>query len=212
MENPTFDPRWIAWAKALQAHAQVGLVYARDDYDRERYGDIMRIAAEIVAHQSQIEPARVMDVFQQQSGYATPKVDVRGVVFRDGKLLMVREKSEGLWTLPGGWADINEAPAAGVAREVREESGIEAEATKLLAVYDRSLHPHDPPFAFHVYKLYFLCRETGGDLRAGTEADEAGFFGEDEMPPLSVSRVTPQQIARIFEHLRHPGMPTDFDR
>ena len=146
-----------------------------------------------------------------QSGYATPKVDVRGVVFRDGKLLLVREKSDGRWALPGGWADVCEAPAESVEREILEESGFIARATKILAVFDRGKHPHEPPFAFHVYKIFVRCTLLGGKEAASSETDAAGFFGAAEIPELSLSRVTPAQIRRMFEHHRHPEWPADFD-
>jgi len=124
---------------------------------------------------------------------------------------MVKEMSDGLWTLPGGWADVNEAPSVGVVREVREESGFEVRAVKLAAVYDRACHPHHPPFAFHVYKMFFLCEITGGAPRPSTETTEVGFFTPDALPELSSSRVLPFQIHRMFEHHQAPDLPTDFD-
>jgi ADP-ribose pyrophosphatase YjhB (NUDIX family) len=139
-------------------------------------------------------------------------VDVRGVVFRDDKLLLVRERAEGKWTLPGGWADVCASPAENVVHEVYEESGFPTRATKILAVFDRSKHPYEPPFAFHVYKLFLLCAITGGTARASAETDSVEFFGEKEIPELSLTRVTPAQIIRMFEHHRQPDLPTDFDR
>jgi ADP-ribose pyrophosphatase YjhB (NUDIX family) len=136
---------------------------------------------------------------------------VRGVLFRDDRLLLVREVSDGAWTLPGGWADVNESPAECVVREVREESGFESRAVKLLAVYDRSRHPHVPPFAFHVYKLFIACDIVGGAAGTSPETSDAAFFAEDALPPLSLSRVTGTQIARMFAHRHHPHWPTDLD-
>ncbi|HHX64279.1 MAG TPA: NUDIX domain-containing protein, partial [Chloroflexi bacterium] len=162
-----------------------------------------------------IEP--VLALFEGETGYATPKVDVRGCVFHDGRLLLVRERSDGRWTLPGGWADVGESPAQSVAREVYEESGYRVRAAKLLAVYDRALHPHTPPYPYHIYKLFFRCDlEDPAPVaeqvsRTDHEISHVGFFAEDALPELSISRVTPEQIARMFAHSRHPGWPTDFD-
>lgn len=205
------EPSWIEWAKRLQAIAQTGLTYADSPYDVERYEAVRQIAAEIAANRSDTELSQVLDVFSRDSGYATPKVDVRGVVFHNGALLLVRERSEGRWTLPGGWADVGEAPSECVVREVFEESGFQVRVMKLLAVYDRGKHPHDPPFPFHVYKLYFQCEISGGEATRSNETDDVGFFTRDVIPPLSLTRVTPGQIDRMFEHRLHPEWPTDFD-
>jgi ADP-ribose pyrophosphatase YjhB (NUDIX family) len=205
------EPNWLKWAKELQAIAQNGLTFSSNGYDTERYTAIQNIAAEVMASYGNVEKEYVLDLFSRDVGYATPKVDVRGVVFRDGDLLCVREREDNLWTLPGGWADINECPSEAVAREVFEESGYETRVVKLLAVYDRSKHGHVPVFPYHVYKLFFLCELTGGMPKPGKETSEVLFFGEYNIPMLSLSRVTPQQTARFFEHYRNPNWPTDFD-
>ena len=133
------------------------------------------------------------------------------MVFRDDKVLLVREVADGCWTLPGGWADVNESPSESVVREVREESGYETRPVKLLAVYDRSKQGHVPAFPFHVYKLFILCELIGGEAATSFETSGVGFFAEEELPELSLSRVTPEQIRRLFEHWRHPEWATDFD-
>jgi len=204
-------PRWLDWMTRLQAIAQIGLTYAANDYDTERYNAIRQIAAEMLAAGSGAEVSAVRDLLSSDSGYATPKVDVRGVVFRDGKLLMVRERQEGRWSLPGGWADVGESPAESVVREICEESGFTTRVAKVLAVFDRAKHPHEPPFPFHVYKLFFMCHILAGEATTSAETDAVGFFGETEIPPLSVSRVTSSQIQRCFEHHRNPELPADFD-
>jgi ADP-ribose pyrophosphatase YjhB (NUDIX family) len=205
------EPIWIDWAKRLQAIAQTGLTYAENPYDVERYEAVRRIAAEMVTNRSEVELPRVLDLFSHDAGYATPKVDVRAAIFHKGSVLLVRERSDGRWTLPGGWADVGEAPSECVVREAREESGFEVCVKKLLAVYDRSRHPHEPPFPFHVYKMFFLCEITGGKAARNGEIDEIGFFTRGVIPPLSLTRITPQQIERMFEHYHHPEWPTDFD-
>lgn len=205
------DPQWLQWAKQLQAIAQIGLTYANSVYDIERYQTVRHIAADMMAVGSTTPIEQVLDLFAGQEGYTTPKVDTRGVVFVDDTLLLVKEAEDGCWTLPGGWADVNETPGESVMREIFEESGFETRVVKLLAVYDRSKHPHVPPHPFHTYKLFFRCEITGGAATSSTETEAVGFFRENDLPELSISRVTPGQIARLFEHYRHPDWPTDFD-
>lgn len=205
------NTRWLEWSQRLQAIAQNGLTFAQDSYDIERYRAIRQIAAEMLAEGSGLEQTVILGLFEKETGYATPKVDVRGVVFRESKLLLVREKSDGRWTLPGGWADVCESPAENVVREIHEESGFVTRASQILAVFDRSKHPHEPPLAFHVYKIFVLCSIIGGKETPSSETDAIGFFGETEIPELSITRVTPAQIRRMFEHHRVPEMPTDFD-
>lgn len=205
------DTRWLEWSKRLQAIAQNGLTFARDPYDIERYTAVRKIAVEMLAEGSDLEQTIILGLLEREQDYATPKVDVRGVIFRDDKILLVRERSDGKWTLPGGWADICATPAENVVREVREESGFATRASKILAVFDRSKHPHEPPFAFHVYKIFVLCSIVGGKEATSSETDSVGFFAESAIPDLSVTRVTPAQIRRMFEHHRYPELPTDFD-
>src|SRR5208282_547793 len=149
-------------------------------------------------------------MFSLDSGYATPKVDVRAAVFRDSKLLLVKEREDGCWTLPGGWADVGDSPSSATVREVKEESGYDVKVRKLLALLDRNLHGH-PPIPHHAYKLFFLCEILGGEAMTGDETEDVAFFGEGEIPPLSLTRVTPAQVFQLFEHLRHPEWPTQFD-
>lgn len=205
------DPVWLKWAKELAAISQNGLTYSENAYDIERYQAVRRIAAEMMSARSDQDANTFMTIFAGEEGYATPKVDVRGAVFRENKILLVQEKIDGGWTLPGGWTDPCQSPSECVIREIREESGYETEARRLLAVYDRSKHPHEPPMPFHVYKLFFLCEITGGSPKVSHETTAVEFFAENRIPELSVSRVLPDQIARMFEHYRNPDLPVDFD-
>jgi ADP-ribose pyrophosphatase YjhB (NUDIX family) len=206
------DPNWLKWAKQLAALAQDGLTYSDNEYEIDRYRQIRRIAAEMMAAGFDLDAQAFVDLFAQEQGYATPKVDVRGAVFRDGKILLVKEKIDGGWTLPGGWADPGQSPSEAAAREVFEEAGFEVRVVKLAAVYDRSKHPHLPPMPFHLYKLFFLCEITGGQAQESHETTGVAFFAEDAIPePLSISRTLPFQIARMFEHHRNHALPTDFD-
>lgn len=204
------DPVWLLWARRLNALAQTGLTFTENPFDAERYGEIRAIAAEMIAHAADVEIGRVLDLFASDAGYATPKAEVRGVVFREGKILLVRERSDGLWALPGGWADVGDSPAGAVVREIREESGYETRATKLLALFDRARHGH-PPHINHIYKFFIRCELVGGLPAANHEIQDVGFFAERAIPELSLTRNVPAQISRMFEHYRNPDLPTDLD-
>jgi ADP-ribose pyrophosphatase YjhB (NUDIX family) len=205
------NPKWLAWVRRLQANAQSGLTYCKDKFDIHRYEEIRAIAAEMMASASNQSNADSLEqLFSAQTGYATPKVDVRVAAFQNERVLLVRELSDGCWTLPGGWADVGEPPSLAAVRETREESGYEVHITKLAALFDRDLHGH-PPYAFHAYKLFFCAGIVGGAPKDSNETVGAQFFAENNLPPLSLSRVTSAQIAHLFEHLRHPELPTSFD-
>ncbi len=205
------EPNWLKWAKQMAGLAQDGLTYCENAYDIERYEQMREIAAEMMATGFDLEKKSVLELLAREEGYATPKVDVRGVAIRDDQILLVREKIDGGWTLPGGWADPWQSPSEAVVREVYEESGFEVRVTKLAAVYDRSKHPHLPLMPFHIYKLFFLCEITGGRATESHETTGVQFFAKDNLPELSISRTLPEQIARMFEHSRDPALPTDFD-
>lgn len=205
------EPRLWALARKLQATAQTGLEFNTNEYDRDRYQLVAKVAAELMAMQCDTPMAQFEKVFGEQSGYATPKVDVRAAAFREGKVLLVREAADGLWTVPGGWADVNDSPHEAAEREVWEESGFRVRAKKLAAVYDRAKHPHEPPLPFHVYKMFFVCEILGGEATPSRETPEVGFFALDALPPLSVSRNLEFQIRRCLEHANNPALPTDFD-
>jgi ADP-ribose pyrophosphatase YjhB (NUDIX family) len=204
-------PQWLEIARRLQAVAQTGLTYCNDQFCVGRYSEIRSIAAGIMAEGAGLPDAGpVLDLFRNQDGYATPKVDVRAAVFDGERLLLVKEREDGFWTLPGGWADIGETPAIAAVREVREESGYTAVVRKLAAVYDNNLHGH-PPIPFHAYKLFFICELTGGEPAHSQETDGVDFFAENSIPDLSPPRVTRAQIAHMFGHYRNPQWPTSFD-
>lgn len=202
--------RWLFWARRLEALAQNGLAYSTNPFDIDRYRQVQEISAEIFADRSRLDLEVVDSILKIEEGYATPKLEIRGVVFRDNKILMVKELADGCWTLPGGWVDVDEPPSLAVEREVREESGYEVKSRKLLAIYDRNLHGH-PAYIFHLYKIMILCDLLGGEAMESIETGGAGFFGEDEIPELSIARTTPEVLARMFEHHRHPEWQADFD-
>ena len=204
------EPNWLTWARKLQAIGQNGLAYSKDPFDIERFEELRELALEILQNYTDSDLPRIRDLFAGEHGHATPKVDVRGVVFNEDAILLVRERADGKWTLPGGWVDVNESPSESVVREVFEESGYQAKALKLLACYDRNRHPH-PPHPYHVYKLFFHCEILGGSPSTSYETDGVDFFKQDAIPELSTGRVTSAQIDRFFEFLRSPDLPTDFD-
>jgi len=204
-------PNLLQWAQEIQALAQSGLAYTENPFDAGRYKALSRIAAEMMAAKTGADLEEVLPVFEAQSGYATPKLDVRGVVFRDDKILMVRELADGgKWTLPGGWVDVNTPPGKAVQKEVREEAGVIVKAVKVLAVYDRNLHGH-PHYPFHTWKIFMLCDLLSEATPDPLETAEPSWFGERSLPELSTNRVTAEEIHRMFEHHRHPDLPTDFD-
>ncbi len=205
------EPKWLVWAKRLNAIAQNGLTFAENEFDIERYNQVREIAAQMMAANSEGDLEFIKDLFKNAEGYETPKVDVRGAVFKDNKILLVKEKIDGGWTLPGGWADPNESPGEAVEREVFEESGFNVKAKKIVAVFDRTKQGHTPPYPFHIYKIFFLCELIGGSKSNSIETDGVEFYGENNIPELSAGRTTVKQIHRLFEHFRNPLMQTDFD-
>jgi len=200
----------LDWARKVQAIAQNGLAFTTDPFDRERYTELTELVATILATELDIPVAQAKGFWQGDEGYATPKVDVRGGIFEDDRVLLVRERSDGKWTLPGGWVDINDSPSGAVVREIREESGYQARAVKLAAVIDKLRHPH-PPGIHHIYKLFFLCERIGGAAATSNETDAVQFFPVRELPELSTGRVLASQIERLHQHQLHPELPTYFD-
>jgi ADP-ribose pyrophosphatase YjhB (NUDIX family) len=200
----------LEWARKVQALAQNGLAFSRDPFDRYRYQELERLTATMLSTELDLPLATVQGFWQGEHGYATPKVDVRGGVFRGAEVLLVRERSDGRWTLPGGWVDVNDAPSAAMAREIREESGYEARAVKLAALVDKNRHPH-PPGVHHIYKLFFVCELLGGSPATSTETDAVEFFPVDALPELSSGRVIAPQIERLYRHHLDRSLPTDFD-
>jgi ADP-ribose pyrophosphatase YjhB (NUDIX family) len=200
-------------AVKLAAIAQDGLVFATDDYDTDRYQQVSRLAAELMSAVSGRGADELAIEIGRDSGYATPKVDVRGAIFDDGeRVLLMRERTDGKWSLPGGWADPGDAPSHAATREILEETGYHSETVKLIACWDRELQGNPPPLPVHVYKLFFLCRRSGAVQAPATlETLDVGWFGLGELPPLSLGRVNRRQLERALAHHRDPSLPTEFD-
>lgn len=210
MSERVSPPRWLVWAREIQALAQTGLTYAENDYQRERYHRLTEIAAEIISEHTSLPAAGLVDLFSAQTGYATPRIDVRGAVFKDGKILLVREAKDGGWTLPGGWADVGDVPSAAAEREVWEEAGFRVRACRVVGVYDNNRV--EPLELFHAFKIVFLCDLLGGAARTSHETSEVAFFGPDEIPAeLSGERTHPRHIGDAFRAMLEPGLATVFD-
>jgi ADP-ribose pyrophosphatase YjhB (NUDIX family) len=203
-------PTSLDLCRRLLALAQTGLHFTAEEYDRERYDEVAQIALQLLAMQSERSEEALRSAWFVEDGYATPKIDVRGAVFRGEQVLMVRERVDGKWTLPGGWADVNDGPAHAVQKEIEQETGFTARVVKLAAVYDRNLHGH-PHYLFHAWKFFFLCEITGGELRTSYETTEVGFMPLNALPELSTGRATAAQIRRMYEHSLNPQWPTEFD-
>jgi ADP-ribose pyrophosphatase YjhB (NUDIX family) len=206
----TAEPSWLGHARELHAIGQTGLHYAQDKFDRQRYARLRALGSEIMALGCGRPVETIPDLFSQDIGYATPRVGVRGAVFRDGKILMVREVSDGRWALPGGWCDVNQTPSECMEREIWEESGYTARAIKVAAVWDKHRQGH-PPSPISIYMIYFICELTGGTPTPSIETTEIDFFDENKLPELSLARNQPHQIRRLFTHHRNPDLPTEFD-
>ena len=204
------EPAWLRIGRELRAIAQIGLTFSKDQFDRQRYTRVRELAASLIAQGSNESLDTVLGLFGQDAGYATPKVDVRGAAFIDGRILMVREISDGKWTLPGGWADVNQTAAECVVREIAEESGFQARALKLAAVHDYQ-RSNRGRMLDSIYKVFFICEIIGGSARASDETSEVAFFSRSELPPLSAGRASEAQIERMFQHREHPELPADFD-
>lgn len=203
-------PRWLAWAREIQALSQTGLAFASSEYETQRYQRLAEIAAEIIGDHTGLPEGRMREDFVMQPGYATPKVDVRGAVVRDAEILLVQERVDGLWCMPGGWADVGDAPSEMVVREVWEESGYHVVPRKVVGVFDAN-RTGRPLELYHAYKVIFLCELTGGQARPSNETQDVGFFPFDRLPPLSTNRTHERHLAEVLAHVRDPERPAAFD-
>lgn len=206
------EDQWLAWGKRLQALAETGQFFTRDGFDRERYEEISGIAQAMLARLGEAPPARIEALISESSkGYVTPKIDVRGAVIRDDTVLLVRERADHLWTLPGGFADVGFSPAENIEKEMREEAGLTVTVRSLYGVRHKARHPYDPDVR-DFYKMFFLCAADEDAVpAAGGEVEDAAFFPLDGLPPLSTGRVIEADIRAAFDHHARPSLPTVFD-
>lgn len=201
--------KWLKWVNELRAIAQNGIEYTKDPYDKERFNQLMDISAEIISSYTNLNFNVVKNIVINEKGYATPKVGVRGAVFKDQKILLVRQSDDKNWSLPGGWADINELPSYSVIKEIEEESGYLTKVTKLVALQDRNQHLEES--LYHEYICFFLCDLISGRKKLSVETIDVDFFSLDNLPPLSKKRINAKQINLMFEHYKNPKLPTYFD-
>jgi ADP-ribose pyrophosphatase YjhB (NUDIX family) len=204
------EPRWLAWAREIQAIAQSGLTFATGEYDLVRYRQLMALAAEITADHLGADQQALHQDFLAQAGYATPKVDVRGAIVRDGKVLLVQEKVDGNWCMPGGWADVGESPSDMVTREVLEESGLTVLPRKIIGIFDAN-RASRPVALYHAYKIVFLCEVLSGEPRGSDETLDARYFSFDSIPALSGTRTEQRHLVEIRAHLADPLRPAAFE-
>ena len=194
------EKRWLDWAMELQSLAQAGLTYGKDVYDRERYERIREISAEMIAHKSEIPVETVNDLFCNETGYQTPKLDTRAAIFQDGKILLVRENN-GKWSLPGGWVDVNVSVKENTIKEVKEEAGLDVTADRIIAVQDRNKH-NLPRYAYGICKIFVLCSLIGGSFQENSETTGSDYFTEDNLPDLAADKNTAEQIRMCFDAYR----------
>ena len=199
--------RWLEWIQTLTTVSQRGLAYSKDPYDRDNYELLRALCAEMVLHGAP-EPVVAKALLSAQTGYPTPKVDVRAAVVRDGQLLLVKETQDGKWALPGGWADLGVSPADMAAKEVREEAGFEVKATRLLGVFGKRVNDAS---IFSVYKLIFQCELVGGEARTSHETSDVRFFPRDALPELSMHRTHPRHLEVVFARLDDASLPAFFE-
>jgi ADP-ribose pyrophosphatase YjhB (NUDIX family) len=203
-------PPLLRWVRRLSAIAQSGLAFSPNEFDRQRYEELRRLAAEMAAYPS-ADVEAIDHLFASAGGYATPKIICRAAVFDDlDRILMVRETADGRWTVPGGWIDVGDSPAGATAREVLEETGYRVEVRRLVALYDKLAHDH-PPTPHHSYLVFFLCDLVGGEPAPSYETSDIGWFPAEGLPELSTLRTTQDQIRRMFDHHLNPDLPPDFD-
>ncbi len=203
------NEKWLEWAKELQFLAQAGLTYSKDCYDIERFERVREIAAEMVAYKTEIPLDKVKDLFCSETGFQTPKIDTRAAIFKENKILLVKETS-GTWSLPGGWCDVMESVKSNTEKEVWEEAGLKAEAVKLIAIQDRNKH-NVPPYAYGIAKVFFLCTVSGGKFQENIETTASEYFALDELPELSLEKNTKEQIQMCFEAYADPNWKVVFD-
>lgn len=200
--DPFQNLEWISMAMELQFIAQAGLTYTRDRFDQERFERIREISAQIMELGTGLPIEHVKQVFCNETGYQTPKLDTRAAVFQEDKILLVREKGSGLWSMPGGWVDVNQTIAGNTVKEVKEEAGLDVVPVRLIALHDRNQH-NVPVYAYGICKAFMLCEVIGGEFIENMETDASGYFGLEELPPLSLDKTTVEQVQMCFEAYRN---------
>lgn len=200
---------WLKWAIEIQSIAQTGLAYTEGAYDRERYERLREISAEMLSKKTELSLDKVKDLFCNEKGYQTPKIDTRGVIFKDNKILLVHE-NDGTWSLPGGWCDVLESVSSNTIKEVKEETGLDVKPNRIIAVQDRNKH-NKPIFAYGICKIFVLCDLLGGEFVPNIETTEIGYFSLDNLPSVSEDKSNTEQIRMCFEAYKNENWKVKFD-
>jgi len=203
-------PKWLEWAREIQELCQTGLAFSESEYDTQRYKRLTEIAAEITSSNSDIDKKLLSENFLARPGYATPKVDIRAAIIKKNKLLLVQEKMDNKWAMPGGWADVGESPKTATIRETKEECGLDVIPKKVIGIYDANRDGRPLEF-FHAYKIVFLCETIGGNLSTSNETIDVKFFDMNKLPQLSTSRTALNQVNDLVKNLKFPDLPTFFE-
>lgn len=204
-----YNEKWLAWAVELQSIAQAGLFYGEDKFDIQRYERIRDITAEMISYKSEIPIEKVKDLFCSETGYQTPKLDSRAAIFKDDKILLVKER-DNTWSLPGGWVDVDLSVKENTIKEVKEEAGLDVTADFVIAVQDREKH-NLPIYAYKICKIFILCTATGGSFQENIETLESRYFAMDELPQLSAEKNNEEQIKMCFDAYHSKNWKTVFD-
>lgn len=204
------EPKWLSWAKQLQAIAQAGLTYSKDKYDIERFHQIRDLSVEILSEYTEISNEKIKNLFCNETGYQTPKVDIRGAIFKDDRILLVKESIDGCWSMPGGWAEFNLSIKENIIKEAKEEAGLNIIPKRLIAVLDRNKH-NEPVTPYGIYKIFVLCELIDGEFEKNIETEESDFFLLTDLPPLSLERITKKQIEMCFEAKNNDNFFVVFD-
>ena len=209
MNNNFLKEPWLKWAIEIQSIAQIGLTYTKDEYDKERYEQLRNIASEMLSYKTDIPVDKVKNLFCNEQGYQTPKLDTRAAIFKDDKILLVHEKN-GFWSLPGGWVDILESIESNTIKEVKEEAGLDVVAKKVIAIQDRNKH-NTPIYPYGVCKVFVECEVMGGEFVENIEIVEIGYFSLDNLPKLAEEKCTPKQVEMCFEAKNNKNWQVLFD-
>ena len=209
MNNNFLKEPWLKWAMEIQSIAQIGLTYTKDEYDKERYEQLRNIASEMLSYKTDIPVDKVKNLFCNEEGYQTPKLDTRAAIFKDDKILLVHEKN-GFWSLPGGWVDILESIESNTIKEVKEEAGLDVVAKKVIAIQDRNKH-NTPIYPYGVCKVFVECEVMGGEFVENIETVEIGYFSIDNLPKLAEEKCTQKQVEMCFEAKNNKNWQVLFD-
>ena len=204
------EEKWLTWAKKIQSVAQAGLEYSKDKYDRERFQELRDLSCEIMSEYTELSYDKVKDLFCNESGYQTPKVDVRAAVFKENKILLVKESIDGYWSMPGGWAEYNLSVKENIIKECMEEAGAKVKPIKLISILNRNWHVNKQ-YPYGVYKIFVLCELEEINFKDNIETLEYGFFDLKELPPLSIGRNTEEQVEMCFKFVLDKENSVIFD-